>query len=151
MADRLIDQLGLKPQPEGGHYRQTWRSSETVNLPDGRERALATLILFDMQAGESSAWHVVKSDEIWMAQIGTFVLELGGNGAEPGDATQYRLGTNVDAGELLQVLVPGGTWQRTVPTDAETLVSCMVSPGFEFEDFALFEDAKHENSALVGE
>jgi predicted cupin superfamily sugar epimerase len=128
----IADALDLAPHPEGGWYRQTWRSPIDVTLPDGRVRPTATLIYFLLPAGESSAWHKVASDELWMAHTGAVTLELGGDGATPEVASRAV----VDAGRP-QALVPGGVWQRTVPTDAYALVSCLVSPGFDFADFEL--------------
>ena len=128
----LAATLDLAPHPEGGWYRQTWASPETVTLPDGRVRPTATLIYFLLPAGESSAWHRVASDELWLAHRGAVSLELGGVGAEP----QPGATLVVDLGSP-QALVPAGTWQRTLPSDADALVSCLVSPGFDFADFEL--------------
>jgi predicted cupin superfamily sugar epimerase len=128
----LIGSLGLERHPEGGWYRQTWASPVSVTLPDGRVRPTATLIYFLLPAGESSAWHRVSSDELWLAHTGTVTLELGGAGAEP--ATPTRAVVDVATPQLL---VPAGVWQRTVPSEAEALVSCLVSPGFDFADFEL--------------
>lgn len=133
MRPPLADALDLAPHPEGGWYRQTWVSPETVALPDGRVRPTATLIYFLLPAGESSAWHRVASDEIWLAHTGTVTLELGGSGPAPADEVT-SLAVDVQAP---QALVPAGVWQRTVPSDADALVSCLVSPGFDFEDFEL--------------
>lgn len=128
----LADALDLEPHPEGGWYRQTWASPVLVTLPDGRVRPTATLIHFLLPAGEASAWHRVASDEVWLAHRGTVALELGGSGPSPvGEAVHEVL---VDAP---QVLVPAGVWQRTLPSDADALVSCLVSPGFDFADFEL--------------
>jgi predicted cupin superfamily sugar epimerase len=128
----LAEELDLEPHPEGGWYRQTWVSPETVALPDGRVRPTATLIHFLLPAGESSAWHRVSSDEVWLAHQGAVTLELGGAGGTP----ESRTLVEVDAARP-QALVPAGTWQRTVPRAADALVSCLVSPGFHFDDFEL--------------
>lgn len=133
----LADALDLAPHPEGGWYRRSWASPVDVTLPDGRVRPTATLIHFLLPAGESSAWHKVASDEIWVAQQGRVVLELGGSGDLPGEATPTVVGLDLAAGEQAQVLVPAGAWQRTAPANADALVSCMVSPGFDFADFEL--------------
>jgi hypothetical protein len=125
--------LGLEPHPEGGWYRQTWRSPVAVTLPDGRERPTATLIHFFLAAGESSAWHRVASDEMWLAHTGRVTLELGGAGKAPELQETRVCGTDDET----QVLVPAGVWQRTVPGAADALVSCLVSPGFDFDDFEL--------------
>ena len=137
MTDKpmLATVLGLEPHPEGGWFRQTWVSPVSVDLEDGRRRPTATLIWFFLPAGESSAWHRVRSDEVWLAHTGTVTLELGGSGPEPVADSVVVLGTG--AGASSQVLVPGEVWQRTVPGDADALVSCLVSPGFDFDDFEL--------------
>ncbi len=132
MRPALAEALDLEPHPEGGWYRQTWRSPVSVTLSDGRVRPTATLIYFLLPAGESSAWHKVASDELWMAHRGAVTLELGGDGPAPGAATSVV----VDA-DHPQAHVPAGHWQRTVPTGADALVSCLVSPGFDFDDFEL--------------
>ncbi|TIC84534.1 cupin domain-containing protein [Nocardioides sp. GY 10127] len=134
----MVRTLALAGHPEGGWYRQTWRSPVEVTLPDGRVRPTATLIWFLLQAGEASAWHRVSSDETWLAHTGTVALQRGGTGERPDEAGPVVLvGTHVAAGEEGQVLVPADEWQRTVPSDADALVSCLVSPGFDFDDFEL--------------
>lgn len=128
----LADDLELAPHPEGGWYRQTWVSPTSVTLDDGRVRPTATLIYFLLPAGESSAWHRVRSDELWLAHQGAVTLELGGAGVSPVAGASLV----VDP-EHPQALVPAGTWQRTLPGEADALVSCLVSPGFDFADFEL--------------
>ena len=137
MRPALADVLDLEPHPEGGWYRQTWASPETVTLPDGRVRPTATLIHFLLPAGESSAWHRVASDELWLAHTGAVVLEYGGSGSRPRRASRLAVGSRLDAGQMPQALVPAGVWQRTLPGPADALVSCLVSPGFDFDDFEL--------------
>jgi predicted cupin superfamily sugar epimerase len=127
--------LGLEPHPEGGWYRQTWASPVEVTLEDGRVRPTATLIWFLLPAGESSAWHRVASDEVWLAHDGRVVLELGGDGDVPEAVERQVVG--VGPTEVSQLLVPADVWQRTLPGEAEALVSCLVSPGFDFDDFEL--------------
>jgi uncharacterized protein len=143
MRPLLADLLDLQPHPEGGWYRQTWASPETVTLPDGRTRATATLIHFLLPAGESSAWHRVASDEVWIAHTGSVVLELGGDGARPASVTRVQsvvVGVDLAGGEVAQAVVPAHVWQRTVPSEGDALVSCLVSPGFAFADFELLGD-----------
>lgn len=132
IAPPLAQALALEPHPEGGWYRQTWASPEQVTLPDGRVRPTATLIYFLLPAGESSAWHRVASDEIWLAHTGAVTLEYGGVGPAP----LLESSVVVDP-DRPQALVAAGTWQRTVPSEADALVSCVVSPGFDFADFEL--------------
>ncbi|MCX6400982.1 MAG: cupin domain-containing protein [Propionibacteriales bacterium] len=124
----------LEPHPEGGWYRQTWVSPQNVSLSDGRVRPTATLIYFLLPAGESSEWHRVRSDEVWLAHTGVVTVELGGEGLVPDTSTGSRL---VVGDGVPQGLVPAGVWQRTLPSDADALVSCLVSPGFDFADFEL--------------
>ncbi|MBF4160685.1 cupin domain-containing protein [Nocardioides sp. CBS4Y-1] len=132
----------MRPHPEGGWYRETWRAPVPADLDDGRRRACATAILFLLPAGESSAWHRVASDELWMAHVGTVLLELAGAGDAPSGpggepVEQVRLGVDTARGQQPQALVPAGVWQRTVPVAHDALVSCVVAPGFDFEDFEL--------------
>lgn len=130
---------GLEPHPEGGWYKRTWASPANLETPSG-QRPAATLIEFLLPPGEASAWHLVDNDEIWLWHgPASLVIELGGMGTQPADAQAFTLGGDVTAGEQVQVLVPGGTWQRTLPQATEVLVSCIVSPGFSFADFALAE------------
>ena len=129
--------LGLERHPEGGWFRQTWRAPTEVTLPDGRTRPTATLIWFLLPAGDASAWHRVASDEVWLAHEGTVRLQLGGTDAVPVDGAVHVVGADTAAGQEPEVVVPAGHWQRTLPGDRDALVRCLVSPGFDFEDFQL--------------
>ncbi|MEU6134012.1 cupin domain-containing protein [Nocardioides sp. NPDC047086] len=140
-ADSITSALDLAPHPEGGAFRQTWAADETVTLPDGRVRPTATLIYFRLLAGESSAWHRVKSDEIWLAHTGVVTLQLGGSGSAPVEGETVLVGVDVAAGQVPQAVVQAGAWQRTVPSAEDALVSCVVSPGFDFDDFELVSDS----------
>jgi predicted cupin superfamily sugar epimerase len=136
----LAEQLDLTAHPEGGWYRQTWRAPTSVTPPGyPGERATATAIYFLLNPGERSRWHVVRSDELWFWHAGgPLVLSFGGSGASPGAGTSHVLGLDLAAGQQPQLLVPGGVWQAAEPaSDQPVLVSCVVSPGFEFEDFRL--------------
>jgi predicted cupin superfamily sugar epimerase len=137
----LAARLELLPHPEGGWYRRTWQSEETVEMhgSDGarRVRPAATLILFLLPAGEVSAWHRVSSPETWIWNgPGPVSLQLGGSGFEPEPAETLVLG-DASEGMLPQALVPADVWQRTLPGATDALVSCMVSPGFDFADFSM--------------
>jgi predicted cupin superfamily sugar epimerase len=125
----LAEKLDLQPHPEGGWYRETFRSATTIT-PDGYDgpRAAATAILFLLGPDESSAWHVVRSDELWFWHSGGPLSLRVGRDAEP-----VLLGPDNP-----QALVPAGVWQSAEPAGAEhVLVSCVVSPGFDFADFRL--------------
>jgi predicted cupin superfamily sugar epimerase len=133
--------LDLQPHPEGGWYAETYRHAAGTDTPAGR-RSLATAIHFMLLPGESSAWHRVASDELWFHHTGgPLRLWLGGDGDEPGAATEQLLGSDVAAGAQPQLLVPAGHWQAARPVDEAVLVSCVVVPGFDFADFTLAGDA----------
>lgn len=128
-AADLIRTLDLKPHPEGGWYRETWRG------PDVGGRASGTAILFLLAAGERSHWHRVDADEIWLFHAGApLVLRLSEDGASSGPVV---LGPDVVGGHKVQAVVPAGWWQAAETTGDYTLVSCTVSPGFRFEGFEL--------------
>jgi hypothetical protein len=132
--------LDLVPHPEGGWYRQTW-AAPTRFTPSGYggERAAATAILFLLRPDEESAWHRVRSDELWFWHAGgPLGLGLGGTGDAPGAPHVTVLGGDLSAGQRPQALVPGDTWQSARPASGkEVLVSCVVAPGFDFADFTL--------------
>jgi uncharacterized protein len=137
----LAEALGLGPHPEGGWFRETYRSSVTFT-PDGYDgpRATATAIYYLLQPGEESRWHVVASDELWLwHRGGPLDLSLGGDGELPSaDVERVRLGARVEDGEAPQVVVPAGVWQSARPASDEfVLVTCVVAPGFDFADFRL--------------
>jgi predicted cupin superfamily sugar epimerase len=136
----LAVQLGLQPHPEGGWFRETWRS-EVSFTPAGYQgqRWAATAIYFLLHPGERSRWHVVRSDEIWLwHRGGPLALDFGGAADQPGPASRLLLGGDLGAGQQPQILVPGGTWQAAEPaSDEPVLVSCVVAPGFDFADFRL--------------
>jgi uncharacterized protein len=136
----LAERLDLAPHPEGGWFRETWRSPVTFH-PDGYDgpRSAATAIYFLLHPGERSRWHVVRSDELWFWHAGgPLELRLGGAGPEPADGDAILLGAEVAAGQQPQARVPGGVWQAAAPAGAEpVLVSCVVAPGFDFADFRL--------------
>ncbi|MGB4776877.1 cupin domain-containing protein [Microbacterium sp.] len=146
----LADVLDLEPHPEGGWYRRTWAGTQTVTVVDDtggeRRRPIATLIVFLLPAGEASAWHRVSSDEVWIwSGLGPVDLQLGGPGDEPVPGAVLRLG-EASAEFAPQQLVPAGVWQRTLPAEHDALVSCLVAPGFDFEDFELEVDASPDGA-----
>ena len=137
----LARRLDLSPHPEGGWYRETWRSPLTIAQPAlppdyAGPRSAGTAILFLLTAGQQSAWHTVRSAELWLYHWGgPLLLEVG----EEHDAAQtHLLGADIMAGESPQFVVPPGHWQRARPRDDQPcLVSCVVVPGFDFADFTL--------------
>lgn len=125
--------LDMQPHPEGGWYRETWRHDTVVDTQRG-PRALATCVAFLLEPGQVSAWHRVASPELWLWQGGGPVrVTLGGRAGAPAPADE---GTVLQEGG--QLLVPADEWQTAAPAgDTATLVACVVSPGFDFEDFTL--------------
>ncbi len=150
----LVEQLGLRPHPEGGWYRETWRSPVRFT-PEGYAgaRHSATAIHFLLHPGEHSAWHVVRSDELWLWHSGgPLELCLGGAGATPVPGEVSMLGADLGAGQQLQLVVPGGVWQSARPVGTEpVLVSCVVSPGFDFADFQLSEGFQLSESSQLAD
>ncbi|MFT4211253.1 MAG: cupin domain-containing protein [Microbacterium sp.] len=132
------DALDLQPHPEGGWFRRTWTAPGAVPTASG-VRPAATCIHYLLTPGEHSAWHVVSSDELWLWHgPGVLELSLGGDGEQPGDAETVLLGPAVGTGQRAQCLVPAGVWQAArLASDVEVLVSCVVSPGFSFDDWRL--------------
>ena len=131
-AVAIISLLGLRPHPEGGHYRETWRADAATG-----ERAAGTSIYYLLQAGERSHWHRVDATEIWHFYAGD-PLELS---IAPGSGTQppqhHLLGSDFEAGQRPQLIVPQGDWQSAGTMGAWTLAGCTVSPGFRFDGFEL--------------
>lgn len=128
-AAALIAALGLRPHPEGGHYRETWRDA-----PAGGGRGAGTAIYYLLSAGEVSAWHRIDAAEIWHFYGGApLALEI----REGGATTRHVLGNDVAAGERPQIIVPARAWQTARSLGAWTLVGCTVSPAFDFAGFEL--------------
>jgi predicted cupin superfamily sugar epimerase len=135
-ALRTIEALSLAPHPEGGHYREIFRSPHSVTSDDGRRRPALTVIYFLLTGDEYSTWHRLASDETWhFARGDALVIDL------------------IDAAgrhETLRV-GPDGPWEATIPATSAfaarvesggfALVTCCVAPGFAFEDFELLEAA----------
>jgi hypothetical protein len=125
-AQQLIGQLALTPHPEGGWYRQIYKSDERVTRhADGATRHALTTIYFLLVEGTYSAWHRVQSDEVWHFYEGD-ALEL---------VTRDSV-TRLDAENRVHV-IRANEWQAARPLGAYTLVGCTVGPGFEFDDFEM--------------
>ena len=125
-AASVIAALDLRPHPEGGHYRETWRD---VPLDGGR--GAGTSILFLLRDGERSHWHRVDAAELWIWQAGApLMLSMPSDG-------RVTLGPNLAAGEMPHAVVPAGTWQAARSAGAWSLCCCVVAPAFRFEGFEL--------------
>lgn len=137
-----IEHLKLTPHPEGGFYRETYRS--VGGIPAGAlapefdgPRDFATAIYFLLSAGQVSAFHRIRSDEQWFWHAGG-TLRLSAIG--PGGRTEeWLLGDDPECGESPQVVVPAGRWFGAWPEPGAefVLVSCVVAPGFDFRDFEM--------------
>jgi predicted cupin superfamily sugar epimerase len=129
-AAEIIARLELKPHPEGGHYRETFRDSRT----DASGRSRSTAIYFLLARGERSHWHRIDAVEVWHYYAGS-VLTL--KIADDDGEWSFKLGPNLAAGEQPQAIVPPDTWQAAESTGDWTLVGCTVAPGFDFATFEL--------------
>jgi predicted cupin superfamily sugar epimerase len=129
-AAEMIARLELKPHPEGGYYRETFRDSRT----DADGRARSTAIYFLLPRGERSHWHRIDAVEVWHYYAGdALTLKI----ADDDGQWSFKLGQNLAAGEQPQAIVPPHTWQSAESTGDWTLVGCTVAPGFEFATFEL--------------
>lgn len=130
-AADLIRLLDLKPHPEGGHFRETFRDPEMI---DGR--AVSTAIYFLLVRGERSHWHRVDAVEVWHYYAGApLVLEIAAD--ELGPIRRMKLGPDIAMGERPQGVVAAGHWQAAESIGEWTLVGCTVAPGFEFAKFEM--------------
>lgn len=141
-ADHWIKKLGLERHPEGGYYKEVYRSTEVIPqkaLPrryDG-PRVFSTFIFYLLGGDEVSYFHRLRSDEIWHFYRGSclslYVLSPAGR------LKQTRLGRNFEAGEVFQAVVPAGHWFGAAVgrRNSYSLVGCTIAPGFDFRDFEL--------------
>jgi len=127
-AQDVIALLNLKPHPEGGHFRETFRDG-------GVERATSTAIYFLLAGGERSHWHRIDAVEVWHWYAGApLELEIV---KQHGSIERITLGSDLAAGERPQAVVPAQAWQAAQSLGEWTLIGCTVAPGFEFKRFEL--------------
>lgn len=127
-AERLIALLDLKPHPEGGYFRETFRDQ-----PPTGGRAFSTAIYFLLREGEVSRWHRVDAAEVWHFYKGApLELRIG--------TDIYVLGPDIDEAQVPQLVVPPGVWQAARSLGEYTLVGCTVAPGFAFAHFEMAPD-----------
>ncbi|MEM6326866.1 MAG: cupin domain-containing protein [Bacteroidota bacterium] len=144
----LIADLGLKPHPEGGHFREVFRSPREVSPADERpSRSALTSIYFLLGAGDASHWHRVGSDEAWHFLEGD-PLDLFEIDTEAGTLHVTTLGPH-SAGQQPLHVVAAGRWQAARPHGAYALVACTVGPGFEFADFEMLRDLPEAAAAVA--
>jgi uncharacterized protein len=130
-AAEIVARLELKPHPEGGYYRETFRDKRV----DANGRSFSTAIYFLLARGERSQWHRIDAAEVWHYYAGSaLTLRIAHDGC-----TQHtvRLGPDVSQGERPQAIVPAQAWQTAETSGDWTLVGCTVAPGFEFASFEL--------------
>ena len=162
-AEEAVARLGLLPHPEGGFYRETYRSTEVLPraaLPErfAGPRAISTAILYLLPEGAKSRFHRIASDELWYFHLGgpLELIEL----SPDGEVETTILGGDLSRGEVLQKAVAAGRWfgARPRPGAGWCLVGCSVAPGFDFADFqmgrraellAAFSSARAEILALT--
>jgi hypothetical protein len=130
-ATDVIARLELRPHPEGGHYRETFRDART----DASGRALSTAIYFLLARGERSHWHRIDAVEVWHYYAGDpLTLRIAHDG---GVQHTIRLGPDAAADQRPQAIVPAQAWQAAESNGDWTLVGCTVAPGFDFATFEL--------------
>lgn len=139
-AQEIIQHLQLLPHPEGGYYRETYRSAQMLETAEGTDRSVSTAIYYLLENEDKSHFHRIKSDELWFFHQGQ-ALEI--ILLTPGQPTRLVLGSNFSRGELPQAVVPANTWfaAHLKHRTGYALVSCTVAPGFDFADFELADRA----------
>lgn len=146
-ADYFIKHLQLQPHPEGGFFKEMYRSKGIISsqcLPSefNGDRHYSTAIYFLLQQGDFSAFHRIKSDECWhFYEGGTLLVHII---EQDGNYSCIRLGRKVDGGEVFQFVVPAHCWFASEPAPGTefTLVGCTVAPGFDFVDFEMADVGK---------
>ena len=128
-AEEIIEKLSLAPHPEGGFYRQTW-------VAENEGRPTGTCIYFLLKGDQKSHWHKVDATEIWLYHAGAPICLSLSQGNE-GPAQDQILGPDLSRDQFPQIIVPTNHWQSARSLGDWTLVSCTVSPGFEFSGFTL--------------
>ena len=137
--DDLID------HPEGGRFREVFRSAESVVGSNGVTRCALTHIYFSLNPGEVSRFHKVASDEVWNLYRGEGVILHTWDGSA---LPPRRITLSAHARRFCHV-VPAGTWQAAEPVSETVLVGCSVAPGFEFSDFVLMDPQSEDARQLL--
>lgn len=143
-AQDWIEKLNLQPHPDGGYYRETYRSTDLINQDQSLSRYIGlrnscTAIYYLLKEQDFSPFHKLKSDEIFHFYAGSaldvhLISELG-------IYSHLKLGNNPDNNEVLQLVIPQSTWfaSNVSKEESYSLIGCTVSPGFDFNDFTLGE------------
>ncbi|GAA4269721.1 cupin domain-containing protein [Hyunsoonleella aestuarii] len=141
---KLINNLDLRPHPEGGYFKETYRSSDIItedNLNDNfqGDRNFSTAIYFLLTSDSFSAFHRINQDEFWHFYKGSSIkLHII---SDDGIYSVITIGNNLETGEVPQFVVPAKHWfaAEVIKNDSYSLIGCTVSPGFDFKDFELAE------------
>jgi predicted cupin superfamily sugar epimerase len=141
-AEKIVTNLNLKPHPEGGFFRETYRSEGHIDDKNllkkyNSVRSYSTCIYFMLTSDHFSAFHRIRQDEIWHFYNGsTLILHMINH---EGEYLSQKIGINIENNEVPQFVVPGGFWfaAEVLGNDAYSLIGCTVSPGFDFNDFEL--------------
>jgi len=161
-ASYWIEKYNLLPHPEGGYYAETYRADELISrdsLPERftGDRSFSTGIYFLLEAKDISAFHRIKSDEMWHFYAGN-ALDIFVIYPETGNLEIIKLGSDPEKGETFQAVVPAGSWFGSRPgkDSPYALVGCTVSPGFDFADFemadrALLVNKFSQHTAIIGQ
>lgn len=138
--DDYVDALNLVPHPEGGFYKETYRADDQVTLEAfSGARNVSTGIYYLLTHGHFSAFHRIRSDEMWHfydgSDLSVYVIN------PTGALSVIKLGRDIKDGQVLQAVVPAGCWfaSRVEHANGFALVGCTVAPGFDFQDFELAE------------
>ena len=141
-AKKIIETLDLKPHPEGGYFKENYRSkglikNNSLDFEANGERNYSTSIYFLLNENDFSAFHKIKQDEIWHFYQGSTLLL---HTIDPnGNYKLIRIGNDLESGEFFQFVVPAGTWfaSEVENKTSYSLCGCTVSPGFDFRDFEM--------------
>ncbi|MCG8617781.1 MAG: cupin domain-containing protein [Desulfobacterales bacterium] len=141
--EELIQRYGLLPHPEGGYFKEIYRSQLTLASPEtGSARQAVTQIYFLLTRGQVSRFHRVVHDEIWHFYEGDPLTLIQFDGRQVQETTIGKGGAYVS-------VVPGKVWQAAETTGAYTLVGCTVAPGVDFEDFSFMSDSPETATAFA--
>ena len=143
-AQEIINAYDLTPHPEGGYFREIYRSKATVPSPaHGKPRAALTEIHFLLTRGQISRFHSVAHDEVWHFYYGSPLRLLS---FDKNEVTEHVLGQAQNA--VFTHIIPGGIYQAAESTGDFSLVGCTVAPGFDFEDFSFLSDTDDPHAML---
>jgi len=135
-AEDIINKLEMLPHPEGGYYKETYRSEEQTINKEGNKRNTSTAIYFLLENNNISRFHRIKSDELWFFHQGNAIEIVS---IKNNKLVSITLGNDIDKGEVPQAVIPANVWFASSVKDGSGfgLVSCTVAPGFDFADFKM--------------